>query len=136
MARFQWLFGALVLTQAAHSVEEYTGELYRSFPPARFVSGLISSNHERGFAIANIVIVVLGLWCALVPVARRWPSAWAITVIWAAVELMNGLGHLLWSAYQGGYTPGAATAPTQLIVSLLLIQELRRSGQSASTSSS
>jgi hypothetical protein len=130
VVRFQWLFAALILTQAAHSVEEYTGELYRSFPPARFVSSLISSNHELGFAIANLVIVAFGGWCALVPVARSWPSARAIAGVWAAVELVNGIGHLLWSAYRGGYTPGVATAPVLLVVALLLTRELRRSDQS------
>ena len=127
MARFQWPFAALVLTQAAHSVEEYMGELYRSFSPARFVSGLISSDHERGFAIANVAIVAFGLWCVLVPVRRGWRSARAIAATWAAVELVNGTGHLLWSASQGGYTPGSATAPILLVVALIVMREIRRS---------
>ena len=130
MARFQWLFAALILTQAVHSLEEYAGELYRSFPPARFVSGLISSDHQRGFAIANLVIVAFGLWCVLVPVGRGWRSARAIAAIWAAVEMVNGAGHLLWTAYQGGYTPGSATAPVLLVVAFLLMRELRRSDRS------
>jgi hypothetical protein len=39
--------------QAAHSCEEYVWRLYESFPPARFVSSLISSDLQRGFLIAN-----------------------------------------------------------------------------------
>jgi hypothetical protein len=34
MTRLQLTFGALVLAQAAHAVEEYVGRLWESFPPA------------------------------------------------------------------------------------------------------
>ena len=54
MSRFQLTFGALVLAQAAHSIEEYIGHLWKSFPPARFVTGLVSSNLERGFVVINL----------------------------------------------------------------------------------
>jgi hypothetical protein len=49
MSRFQLTFGALILVQAAHSIEEHFGHLWESFPPAHFVTGLVSSNPERGF---------------------------------------------------------------------------------------
>lgn len=54
MARFQAAFGALVMTQAAHSVEEYAGRLWETFPPARFVIGLIFQDLERGFVAINV----------------------------------------------------------------------------------
>src|SRR5580692_439137 len=69
--RFQLSFLALVATQAAHSIEEYIGRLYEVFPPARFVSGLISQNLQRGFVIFNIVLVSFGLWCFIGPVRGR-----------------------------------------------------------------
>ena len=47
MSRLQLTFGALILVQAAHSIEEYVGRLWESFPPTRFVTGLVSSNPER-----------------------------------------------------------------------------------------
>jgi hypothetical protein len=50
--RLQRLFAALILARAAHSVEEYGGKLYESSPPARFVSGLIAEDQQRGFLIA------------------------------------------------------------------------------------
>jgi len=40
------------VAQAAHSIEEYAGRLWESFPPARLVSGLVSPDLERGFIIA------------------------------------------------------------------------------------
>jgi hypothetical protein len=60
-SRFSIAFAALIAAQAAHSVEEYLGQLYDSFPPARFVSGLVSSNLERGFVIANVLLVTSGI---------------------------------------------------------------------------
>ena len=70
MTRIAASFGALILAQSAHSVEEYAGRLWESFPPARFVSGLVSTDLERGFVIANILLVAFGFWCWLWPVRR------------------------------------------------------------------
>ena len=108
--RIQTAFGALVLAQAAHSTEEYLGQLWVSFPPARFVSGLISSDLQRNFLLLNVVIVAFGLWCYFGPVRRGGPAAKPILWLWIVVETINGLVHPIWSIRQGGYTPGVATA--------------------------
>ena len=118
---------ALIAVQAAHSIEEYVGGLYDSFPPARFVSGLISSDLERGFLIANVVVVAFGAWCALWPVRRGWPSASPFAWLWVGIETINGIGHPLWSLAQGGYTPGVATAPLLLVLAALVARGLRSS---------
>lgn len=118
---------ALIAVQAAHSIEEYVGGLYDSFPPARFVSGLISSDLERGFLIANVVVVAFGAWCALWPVRRGWPSASLFAWLWVGIETINGIGHPLWSLAQGGYTPGVATAPLLLVLAALVARGLRSS---------
>jgi lysylphosphatidylglycerol synthetase-like protein (DUF2156 family) len=73
--RVQSAFAALVLAQAAHSTEEYAGRLWESFPPVRFVSGLISPDLERNFLMLNICLVAFGLWCLFWPLRREWPSA-------------------------------------------------------------
>ncbi len=132
MTRFQRTFLALVVTQAAHSLEEYTGRLYDVFPPARYLSGLISQNLELGFAIVNVSIVVFGFWCFLWPVRRQWPSAVGLAWLWVAVELVNGVGHPLWSLSERGYTPGVATAPVLLILAVYLARQLRAPAQSPS----
>jgi uncharacterized protein with HXXEE motif len=124
MTRFQWSFLALVGTQAAHSVEEYVGRLYDVFPPAHFVSGLISQNLQRGFLIFNIALVSFGLWCFVWPVRRHWPLALPLAWLWVAIELVNGIGHPLWSLTQLRYTPGVATAPFLLILALYVAQQL------------
>ena len=125
MTRFQTAFGALILTQAGHSTEEYVGQLWESFPPARFLSGLISQDLERGFVVINVSVIVFGVWCFLWPVRRDWRSAAYLAWVWVAVELINGVGHPLWSLQEGGYTPGVATAPLLLLLALYLARELR-----------
>jgi len=126
VSRLQPAFLALILAQAAHSTEEYLGRLWESFPPVRFVTGLISPDLERNFVALNLLLVGFGLWCAFWPVRRGWPSAPLFVWIWATVELINGLVHPLWSLRQGGYTPGVATAPLLLLFALNLAYRLCR----------
>jgi hypothetical protein len=125
MTRFQVAFGALILAQAAHSAEEYIGGLWASFPPASFLSRLVSQDLERGFVVINASVVAFGLWCFAWPVRRGWRSAASLAWVWVVVELINGVGHPLWSLRQGGYTPGVATAPVLLILALYLARQLR-----------
>jgi hypothetical protein len=125
MKQHQLAFGLLILTQAAHSIEEYFGRLWESFPPAYFVSGLISADREFGFLAANVVLVTFGDWCFLFPVLRQWRAARGIALGWALLELINGIGHPLWSLRQGRYTPGLATAPVLLVLAIILIARLR-----------
>jgi len=125
VTRFELSFLALVLAQAAHSFEEYHGRLYDDFPPARFLSGLVSNDLTRGFVILNIAIALFGLWCFLVPIRRRWPSSAAIAWGWVIVELVNGVVHPLWSLRQLAYTPGVATAPVLFVLALNLARQLR-----------
>lgn len=114
------VFGLLIAAQAAHSVEEYLGRLWEVFPPAAFASGLVSSNRQAGFVALNIALVAFGLWCFARPVSRGWPSAPRFVAIWTAIEIINGLGHPLWSLFQGHYTPGVATAPILLVLAISL----------------
>lgn len=126
MNRFQAVFGALVLAQAAHSMEEYVGRLWEAFPPARFLSGLISTDLERGFVIINVTLVTFGLWCFFWPVRRGSPSAVPLALVWVIVEVINGIGHPLWTLRQGAYTPGVATAPVLLVLAVYLALQIAR----------
>jgi len=125
MARVQAAFGALILAQAAHSVEEYLGRLWESFPPARWLTGLVARDLEVGFLIINLSLVAFGVWCFLWPVRRGWPSATPLAWGWVVLEMINGVGHPLWTLRQGGYTPGVATAPLLLILAIHLARQLR-----------
>lgn len=118
-------FGVLVLLQALHSIEEYRGRLYDVFPPARLISGAIAEDRQRGFVLFNVALVAFGVWCAVWPVRLGWPVAPAVIAVWLGIEILNGVGHPLWSLARGGYTPGVLTAPALLIVSVVLLSQLR-----------
>ncbi|MFL5599219.1 MAG: HXXEE domain-containing protein [Gemmatimonadaceae bacterium] len=119
-------FSALIFVQVAHSTEEYIGRLWESFPPARFLTGLVSSDRGLGFIILNIALVAFGLWCVLFPVRKEWPSAAAFIWFWIVIEIINGIGHPTWTLRQGGYTPGVLTAPILLIIALYLAFQVRK----------
>src|SRR3990172_5174651 len=123
--RLESTFLALVALQALHSVEEYAFRLYEVFPPARFVSGLISDDRERGFLIFNAGLVAFGFWCYVWPVRRQWPPAASLAWLWVCIELLNGVGHPAWSLIERGYTPGVVTALVLLPLALLLARQLR-----------
>jgi hypothetical protein len=115
-----------VAAQAAHSVEEYAGRLWESFPPARYLTGVVSSDREVGFLIINVGLVAFGVWCIFWPVRRGWPVAASLMWFWVAIQAINGLGHPLWSVMQGGYTPGVLTAVPLFVLALRLGRELTR----------
>ena len=122
----QSLFLGLILAQAAHSIEEYYFRLYDVLAPARFISGLVSSNLALGFAIANGALVLLGLWCYLARVRKGHASALGWAWFWTILEAINGANHLMLAVSSRGYFPGAATAPLLLGLSLWLGVTLSR----------
>ena len=125
VTRLDASFIALIGAQAVHSVEEYVGRLYEVFAPARFVSGLVSQDLRRGFIIANVALVLFGLWCFLWPLRRRWPSAPLFAWLWVTIEVLNGLGHPFFSLLGLRYVPGLFTAPLLLVLALYLAKQLR-----------
>jgi hypothetical protein len=76
--RVQPAFDGLILAQTAHSIEEYAGRLWESFPPARFVSGLISSDLERNFLLLNVAssLSEYGAFSGPSAGAARWRRPW------------------------------------------------------------
>jgi len=127
--RIQLVFLFLILAQAAHSIEEYVTRLYEVFAPARFVSGLISSDLAVGFVVANTALVAFGLWCWAVPVRFGWRAARGFIWFWTILELGNGLGHSFFALSRGGYFPGVATAPLLLLFAAwLVVLLIRQSG--------
>ena len=126
MSPIKIAFTALIFTQIAHSYEEYVGRLWESFPPARFLTGMISSDRELAFIVLNIALAAFGLWCLLFPVRNEWPSANRFIWFWIVLETINGVGHPAWTLRQGGYTPGVLTAPILLVLALYLGFQLRK----------
>ncbi|HKS54054.1 MAG TPA: HXXEE domain-containing protein [Steroidobacteraceae bacterium] len=125
--RVQYAFGALVLAQALHSTEEVIGRLWETFPPARFVSSLVSNDLASAFLFLNVCIFVFGALCYFGPVRRHWAIATPILWLWIVVEMINGIGHPLWCVLQRGYVAGVITAPILLVLALYLARNLRQS---------
>jgi hypothetical protein len=126
----RWAFLALIVAQAAHSIEEYIFRLFDVFAPARFVSGLVSTNLEVGFAVANAAIVLFGLWCYFARVRTGHPSALAFAWFWTVLEFANGTVHSVLALSRGAYFPGVATAPVLLGVSAYLAFRLSTQSRS------
>jgi hypothetical protein len=122
----QRLFLCLILSQAAHSIEEYYFRLYDVLAPARFISSLVSSDLALGFAIANVVLVLFGLWCYLARVRTGHASGRGWAWFWTILEAANGANHLILALSSRGYFPGAGTAPLLLGLSLWLGVTLSR----------
>jgi uncharacterized protein with HXXEE motif len=130
--RERLVFLCLILAQGAHSIEEYVTRLYAVFPPARFVSSLVSHDLAVGFLFVNAALVAFGLWCWAVPVRSRWPVGRAIVWFWILLELGNGIGHLFLALSHGGYFPGVATAPLLLLFAgWLAVLQARQTGRSS-----
>ncbi|HEY4561329.1 MAG TPA: HXXEE domain-containing protein [Thermoanaerobaculia bacterium] len=119
-------FLALILAQAAHSIEEYANRLYDVLAPARFVSGLFSSDLRIGFVIVNVLLVAFGLGCFFGPVLRGARSAVALAWFWVVLEFLNGCAHITWAASAGAYRPGLATAPVLVTIAAVLGWEMGR----------
>jgi len=116
----RWAFLALMVAQAAHSIEEYIFRLFDVFAPAHFVSALVSTNLGVGFAVVNAALVLFGLWCYFARVRPGHPSGAVFGWFWTVLELANGIGHSVLALSRGGYFPGVATAPVLLGVAAYL----------------
>ena len=113
-------FLLLIVSQALHSIEEYSYSLWEVFAPAQFISGLFSDDLTIGFSIANVSIVVFGFWCYFGPIRHSWASATIFAWFWVFLELGNSIGHTYFALNQAGYFPGLYTAPLLFIFSCYL----------------
>lgn len=119
------VFLALILAQAAHSVEEYVFRLYDLLAPARYVSSLFGVDRQIGFVIVNSALVLFGLWSWWARVRAGRGSARAFAWFWALLEIANGCAHLALAVMAGGYFPGLATAPLLIALGSWLVLRLR-----------
>lgn len=115
-------FLAIVILQGFHSIEEYVGQLWESFPPATFLCSLISDDLETGFLVINIGLFVVGMLVWGFVVRPNQPAAGFFIWFWIVIELINGVGHPIWSVMQNAYTPGLITAPLLFIAAVHLIR--------------
>lgn len=116
-------FLLLVLVQALHSIEEYIGKLWDVFPPAKYITGLFSNDHEKAFVVINICLFIFGMiiWIAAV---RNYSFALGPVWLLAILQIINSTGHMVWAIMKKGYVPGVATAPFLFILAIHLIKKL------------
>ena len=114
------VFLLLIGLQVLHATEEYYFQLWDKLAPARFISGLFSSNLAHGFILANILVVLLGLWCYLFPLRRGSTYAGLIVWLWILLEFANGVAHIVLAIGSWSYFPGLMTAPLLLLTSSYL----------------
>ena len=122
----KWTFLALVLVQSLHSIEEYIGELWANFPPATYLCSLVSDDLETGFLYINIGLFLFGVLSWYFIIRKDLPIAKIILGFWIGIEIMNGIGHPIWTFMQKQYTPGVITAPFLLLVAIYLIVNLKK----------
>ena len=128
--RGQLVFLFLILTQGAHSIEEYATKLYEVFAPARFVSSLVSHDLALGFPVVNAALVTFGIWCWAVPVRSSWQAARGLVWFWTILEVGNGIGHSALALSRGSYFPGIVTAPLLLLFAgWLTVLQARQAGR-------
>jgi hypothetical protein len=121
-----WLYLALGLIQAAHSVEEVLTGLWKNLPA---VTGLLHARlpfvpvlnwSAEGFTAANLVIVALML--GLSPFVFQ-EHAWALKIagVVAVIEVLNGAFHIIPAMVKGGYWPGSISAVFLLSIGLFIL---------------
>lgn len=117
-------FLALIAAQAVHSIEEYWFRLYDRLAPARMVSEALGFDRVLGFALANAVLILFGLWCYSARVRAGHRSWRGFAWFWVLIECANAVAHGALALAAGGYFPGLATAPLLLGLGLLLAWRL------------
>lgn len=106
-----WLYWALALSQAAHSIEEVATGLWR------WISLVTEEIHaqtgwtpvlampEQTFVIANMAIITVMLaFSPFVFLNHAW--AWKTATMLAVIETINGAGHITVALVTGGYFSG------------------------------
>ncbi len=126
-----WLYLALGLAQAAHSVEEVLTGLWKNMPE---VSGWLHAKlafvpvlhwSVEVFAAANLVIVALLLGFSPFVFQNRSWALWVVRVA-AVIEVLNGLIHIIPAVARGGYWPGCVSAVLLFGIGLLILFKMGR----------
>jgi len=124
-SKLPYLFLALTMVQAIHSVEEIIGRLYEHFP---VVSGYIHNKISLvpvlrmsgiTFAIGNLVIVmVLSLvtWFLF----RGIRGTVMVARVIGALEILNGAAHIGAAIYTGGYFTGSISGAALIILGAMV----------------
>jgi hypothetical protein len=100
MTRLDATFAALVFIQAVHSVEKYVGRLWAVFPPAIAITGLVSQDRRLGF---RHQCCTFDVWRLVFFLAGSAPLGSGRIAFWVMIEIINGIGHVVWTVRQHMY---------------------------------
>jgi hypothetical protein len=125
-------FSILILCQALHSIEETYFKLWEVLSPARYVASLFNSDLGIGFAVANTLIVLVGVLCAVYVFTSDRSTARFVVWVWVMVEFINSGVHTFSALASAAYFPGVYTAPLLFACSgyltLVLVKDQDESG--------
>jgi len=128
--RFGHAWVALTAALACHVADEALTDFLSTYNP------IVRAARER-FGWFPMPTFTFGVWlaglCVLVvillllsPLAYRGSRALRLMALpYAAIMLLNGIGHLAGSMYLGRWAPGATTAPLLLVASIWLLTTAR-----------
>lgn len=127
-SRHPWLgatYRVGLLVFVLHASEEYLQGFHRRLP-ALAGAARWTDLQFLAFNAVWFAIFVIAAWA----MQRRRPLGVLVVLFFAlAGGVGNGIGHLLLALGQGGYFPGAWTAPLCLLVGGLLLRQLFHSGR-------
>ena len=123
--RIRITFLLIVLVQGLHSIEEFIGKLWEVYAPARFLSGLVSSDLQNGFIIINVGLFIILMLTWLTTFSKSYSTS-GLLWLWIILEIINGVGHSVWAIIERSYVPGLATAPILIILALYLARLLTK----------
>ncbi len=127
-----WL--ALTVALAAHVVDEALTDFLSVYNP------FVSAARQRwawfpmpifAFEVWLVgLIILVGVLLLLTPLAYRGVAPVRTAAYpYAAIMLLNGVGHLVGSVYLWRWMPGATTAPLLLVTSVWLLRSSTRGAE-------
>jgi hypothetical protein len=115
-SRIIGVYGAAVVVQCAHLLEEYRTGFYRVFPPV-FGADPWSARRFLTFNVVWLIVFLIGGF----GLVRGRRGAYLVAMFLAlGGGVLNGLGHIALSIREGGYFPGAYTGVLALVVGTVL----------------
>jgi hypothetical protein len=124
--RISTAFLLLIILQAIHSVEEFIFGFYEKFPPMRALYREAPHLAKPAFAIANALLILVGLICYYYWVRPVRERARSVVWAWIILESVNVIAHFMWAILIRGYNPGLATVILFAPVLIYLIGLMRR----------
>ena len=125
-SRISTAFLLLIILQAIHSVEEFIFGFYEKFPPMRALYREAPHLAKPAFAIANALLILVGLICYYYWVRPARERARSVVWVWIILESVNVIAHFVWAILIRGYNPGLATVVLFALVLIYLIGLMRR----------